>query len=422
MAKSATPKLYNLFWRWHFYAGLIVAPFAMILAVTGGMYLFQPQLENALYKDRLILPAVYEGAINHDALIAAAGKQFNAEKINTYQPPASPQQSAQVVLTDAAGTQLTVYLHPGTREVLGVVDEAWRFMNIARDIHKGLLLGTPGRVITELAASWLIVLIITGLYLWWPRGDKARGVLLPRVKAKGRNLWREFHAVPGAWVSIWALALLFTGLPWALVWGGVLSEASQKAGEGFPKAVFDARPVSTSAPGADISMNRLMKIVAKENITQGFRIDYPWWEKGSYALLPVRQPHDSARMQYLFFDRHNGAVLERYHWDDLGKVGRITTLGVAFHEGRLFGWPNQLLNLIAVLGVIGLCITGPVMWWKRKPAKGLGSPRVPAKLSAPLPLVAIIALAGVLLPLFGASVLLILLGEVLYAKWKQHAA
>ena len=421
MAKPAQSKYYNLFWRWHFYAGLIITPIVLILAVTGGLYLFQPQIEGWKYHDRIFLKEVYEGAVNHDAIIAAAKKQFGAKQVHSYQPPAAPDQSVQVVLTAGNGEKLTAFLHPGTHQVLGTVDEKWRLMNVAREIHRGLLLGTPGRVITELTACWLIVMILTGIYLWWPRGDKSRGSAFPRIKAKGRLLWREFHAVSGAWISLWVLALLLTGLPWAMVWGGILSDAARKAGEAFPAAVFDARPISTSdAALPEISMNRLMVIAVKNNITHGFKIDYPWWEKGSYALIPTRQPHDSEHMQYLFFDRRTGKILERYGWEDLGKVGRLTSLGVAFHEGRLFGSLNQILNFIAVLGVISLCITGPIMWWKRKPKNALGAPRVGAKLALSKPLIGLIVLIGILLPLFGLSLVLILLCDMLLTKWKAR--
>lgn len=36
---------YALAWRWHFYAGLFVAPFMILLALTGIVYLFKPQLD-----------------------------------------------------------------------------------------------------------------------------------------------------------------------------------------------------------------------------------------------------------------------------------------------------------------------------------------------------------------------------------------
>jgi uncharacterized iron-regulated membrane protein len=420
---AAKPPYYNFFWRWHFYAGLIVTPIILIMAITGGIYLLQPQIEDWMYGDRLYLNAEYQGAIDHDAIIQAAKDQLSAKQVHSYQPPATSNQTAQVVLTAKDGAKLTAFLNPGTHEVLGTVGEKWRLMNVARDIHKGLLLGTPGRVITELAACWLIVMIATGLYLWWPRKNKERGALVPNTKASGRKLWREFHAVPGAWVGLWILALLITGLPWSMVWGGLLSDISTRAGEGFPKAVFAARPISTSNEELpEVSMNQLFHTISQKSITHAFKIDYPWWEKGSYALMPLRHGGQSQDLAFLFFDRRSGDILDGYRWDDLGKVGRLTSLGVAFHEGRLFGSANQLLNLIAVLVLITMCISGPIMWWKRKPQKALGAPRLPEKVKLPKKVMVIIAVVGILLPLFGASVLLILIGEKLAAKMRKRNA
>ncbi|TCK02756.1 UNVERIFIED_ORG: PepSY-associated transmembrane protein [Anoxybacillus amylolyticus] len=41
--------MYAAVWRWHFYAGIIFSPFLIILALSGAVYLFKPQIESALY-------------------------------------------------------------------------------------------------------------------------------------------------------------------------------------------------------------------------------------------------------------------------------------------------------------------------------------------------------------------------------------
>lgn len=410
------PRYYTLFWRWHFYAGLIVTPIMLIMAVTGGIYLLQPQIEGWLYKDLLTLPAPYSRTIDHDAIINAAREDFSVKQLHSYVPPSSPEESAQLILTTTANAKLTAFFHPGSYALLGTVQEKWQLMHIARELHKGLMLGTPGRIIAELAACWIIVLIITGLYLWWPRGNKNRGIIVPNTQAQGRKLWREFHTVPGAIASLWILALLITGLPWSFVWGGLLDNAAQKAGEGFPTAIFSNRPHSISTPGLpDISLNKLIEQAHEKGVHHGFKIDYPWGENGSYALMPLRHGCDNKDMAYVFFDRRDGALLAEYHWQDMGKIGRATSLGVQFHEGRLFGSANQMLNLAAVLILISLGITGPILWWKRKPQRALGAPRVEnSTLSKPL--IGLIAVAALLLPLFGLSVLLIWLGEMLVVQ------
>lgn len=287
------PTYYNFFWRWHFYAGLIAMPIILIMAITGALYLLQPQIENLAYKELIYLEKNIQKTPDHDAIIQAAWQNFSAKKINSYQPPVALNQSAQVVLTTQDERKITAFIHPETLVPLGTIDESWRLMNIARNLHKNLMLGNIGRIITELTACWLIVMILSGIYLWWPRGDKNRGVIAPNIKAKDRKIWREFHAVFGAWVSVWILLLLFSGLPWSFVWGGLLSDFSTRANEGFPKAIFKERPMSISSSDLpDISMNQLLQIVSKQEINHQFKIEYPWWEKGSYALMPLRHGGD----------------------------------------------------------------------------------------------------------------------------------
>ncbi|MBD3838367.1 PepSY domain-containing protein, partial [Brevundimonas sp.] len=42
---------YRAVWRWHFYAGVFVMPVLMLLALTGGLYLFKDEIDGALYRD-----------------------------------------------------------------------------------------------------------------------------------------------------------------------------------------------------------------------------------------------------------------------------------------------------------------------------------------------------------------------------------
>src|SRR3546814_4622066 len=67
-------------------------------------------------------------------------------------------------------------------------------------------------------------MILTGLYLWWPRGRGLAGVVWPRLSLGGRAALRDLHAVTGFWVSGLALILLATALPWTDVWATGRSE------------------------------------------------------------------------------------------------------------------------------------------------------------------------------------------------------
>src|SRR3546814_4871253 len=87
-------------------------------------------------------------------------------------------------------------------------------------------------MLVELAASWAIVMLISGLYLRWPRDASGiAGIVYPRLRRGGRVFWRDQHAVVGLWVSAFALFLLISGLPWATFWGGNLQTVRSRSEE-----------------------------------------------------------------------------------------------------------------------------------------------------------------------------------------------
>ncbi len=91
--------------------------------------------------------------------------------------------------------------------------------NVARALHGELMIGTVGDRLVELAAGWGVMLVVSGVYLWWPRGRSSGGVLWPRLNARGRLLWRDLHAVSGFWGSILLLLMLLSGMTWTGFWG-----------------------------------------------------------------------------------------------------------------------------------------------------------------------------------------------------------
>ncbi|PIR39823.1 MAG: hypothetical protein COV35_00560 [Alphaproteobacteria bacterium CG11_big_fil_rev_8_21_14_0_20_39_49] len=415
---SKKPNYYNYIRRWHFYAGVIICPVLLVMAITGGMYLMQPQIEDAMYGDKIYLSEQYTGPIDHDALITKASNLFNAKKIHTYQPPSSVRQSVQIILTTKTEDKITVFMHPQSGEVIGTIDEDLRLMNIAKDIHGGLMMGTVGGIIVELVACWTLVTVITGLYLWWSRGKKKRSILLPDIGQKGRKLWREFHAVTGAWGGLWIMAIIITGLPWSVVWGDLFSKTGHALNEGFPKEIFSERPHSISdASLPDISINTLMSKLSESDIKHSYKIDYPWFANGVFAVMPLRHGGSHKDVAYVFLDKRTGEVIKDLRWDNLGAFGKASSIGVQFHEGRLFGVANQTINLLAVIILIGLALTGPIMWWKRKPESSLGVPAVSKDIILSKKFIGLIVFTAIFLPLFGLSVIAIIVGEIIYKKW-----
>src|SRR3954464_5034302 len=191
---------YRALWRWHFHAGMFCIPFVMVLALSGSIYLFKPQLD--AFADRAVDSLAITGRrATGEAQIAAAMASRPGAKLFASEVPRHPADAVRVHLSSPDGTGRIVYVHPETLAILKTVPHTARFTEIVKTIHGELLAGRTGSILVELAASWAIIMFATGLYLWWPRETRGlAGVLYPRLDAGQRVFWRDLHAVAGIWI------------------------------------------------------------------------------------------------------------------------------------------------------------------------------------------------------------------------------
>ena len=220
--------LYRTVWRWHFYAGLFVLPLVLVLSVTGAIYLFKPQIDR--WEERAYSASPAAQAVEPTRQMAAALAAYPGSQFHSYRLPETPGDAAMIHLGLADGvTMIDVFVSPQGR-VVGAIAPDDRITAWVRDIHGTLLAGTWGSYVVELAASWAFVMILSGLWLWWPTGGGLAGAVWPRLSLGKRAFWRDLHAVTGFWVSGLALVLLVTALPWAGVWGDAFQRVRAEMG------------------------------------------------------------------------------------------------------------------------------------------------------------------------------------------------
>ncbi|MFM0010388.1 PepSY-associated TM helix domain-containing protein [Paraburkholderia sediminicola] len=250
-ATGAANAGYRTLWRWHFYAGLFVMPFLVVLAITGTLYCFQPQIEPLLYPHRLIVEPQATPWLTEDALLAKARAAMPADARAVTAPIArAPNRSTEFIFRLADGEKQSVYLNPYSGEVLGTLSVERRVMQVDRMLHRKLLLGKPGELLMELAACWTLVMIGTGIALWWPREKTtARAALVPRFSLQGRALWKNLHAVMGIWLALGALIFVLSGLPWTGSWGKQFKALATAANLGAPPGSWGGLPLRSALPG-----------------------------------------------------------------------------------------------------------------------------------------------------------------------------
>ncbi|WP_307891747.1 PepSY-associated TM helix domain-containing protein [Bacillus swezeyi] len=429
--KRFNPTIYQTLWRWHFYAGLIIAPFLVLLAVTGGIYLFKPQIEELIYHDYYHVKPQKE-KLSPEQQTAVAATSYPDGKVVRYRPGEHASRSSEVGIA-AGDSTYTVYVNPYSGKVMGKLDDNEKFMNQLEALHGELMAGVIGDRIVELAACWSIILIITGIYLWWPRkSGKLRGILLSRLSKGKKILWRDLHAVPAFWLSAGMFFLIITGLPWSGLWGNTVQHLATNSGIGYPPSIWiGEKPVSdvTAKEVADvpwaaehmavpesrrqkdmkISIDDAVRIAEERNVHPGYNVFFPQDAKGVYSLSVFSpRAQDEATVH---IDQYTGGVLADYRFQDYGALGKIIAMGITLHKGSQFGFINQLIGLAICIGIVGVSVSGFILWRKRKPKSGLGAPPAPKNKKSMKYLAGSMLFFGLFFPLVGLSLIVVWLLE-----------
>jgi uncharacterized iron-regulated membrane protein len=422
---------YRGLWRWHFHAGLFCIPFLLVLAITGSIYLFKPQID--AFADRGVDSLQITGQrATGEAQIAAAIASRPGSKIFSYEIPRQADDAVRVHLYSEDGTGRIVYLHPETLAVLKTIPHTSRLTEILKTIHGELFAGRWGSTLVELAASWAIVMLITGLYLWWPRETHgAGGVIYPRLGCGRRVFWRDLHAVTGIWVSTLAMFLLISALPWTTVWGAGFDKARALAAPAEEKDWSSGRADEHAAhlhdmqaAGAALTTPvTLDEIVIRAN---ALRLDPPvriYLPSEHQPFWKIRsETQNIPRVREIELDARTGEPLRERNFGDRPMMDRVVGVGIAAHEGQLFGPANQALGLFTALGLITLCVSAIVMWWRRRPGGRLGVPAPPVpefRIGMALG-IAIVAL-GIFLPMLGVALILLWIFDRITRPRATHA-
>jgi uncharacterized iron-regulated membrane protein len=398
-------------------------PFILILSLTGAVYLFKPQLDRWQERPFQKLPQVGAVApsVQRDAALAA----FPGARFDSYRLPAEPGDAPVIHIGLADGSMRNVYVSPQGR-ALGSIDPETLISATVRRIHGELFAGKIGSWVVETAGSWAIVMVLTGLYLWWPRGKGIAGVLWPRFGRGRQALWRDLHAVTGFWVSGLALVLLVTALPWAGVWGSGFKMA--RAQFGWTKGRPDWKIGTEHAEHDHAAMMRMMAdprapgldaIVMKaaaQHLPAPVLVRPPgapdrnatpmvWTVKSDGQNRPLNVT--------ITYDPATGREISRKGLGDKHVIDRAVAYGIAWHEGQLFGLINQLIGLLTALMFVGLAVSSFVLWRRRKPVQGLGAPPLPAVPARTDGVIVIIVGLALVLPMLALSLGAILLLDVI---------
>ncbi|WP_354437863.1 PepSY domain-containing protein [Marmoricola sp. OAE513] len=443
--RPAPAGLFRAFWRWHFYASFLVIPVFALLAATGLIYLFRFQIEPLLHADvmRVSVPADQRYQSMSTMLTAVEARYPDAE-IGLVREGRDPDDAYAFAITRPDGSTTDVFVDPWRAEVLGSLNPDTTLSGYAIRLHGDLMAGRWGDGLIEVAACWAIVMALTGYYLF-VSGRKAR--LRRKAKKVAGAALRHRHGLIGAVAGVGLLFMVLTGLPWTGFWGAKVQSfatdhgssmwsldpgAQSKPGSALDESLPHSHAVEVpwaqgdtkipgSAPaeeGASVATVDTAVVVAeKEGLKHPMSIVLPTGDSGVFSVMGDAFSHPSDE-RTVHVDRFSGKVRADYGFEDYPLLAKAVSQGIGLHEGRSLGLVSFWGAALFCLAVLTLCVTGPLMWWRRRPkgAGSVGAPRGRMPLRSTWWLVGGLVVLGVLLPLFGVTLVAVLLLDQLVLR------
>ncbi|MEU9390943.1 PepSY domain-containing protein [Streptomyces sp. NPDC048324] len=430
--------------RLHFYAGVFVAPFLLVAAVTGFLYAGAFQAEKLLYAHELSVDEVGDAKLPVSRQVAAAREAHPEGTVSAVRPSPHADATTRVLLSGVKGVDsghtLAVFVDPYTAEVRGALEQygstgALPLRTWIDEFHRDLHLGENGRLYSEFAASWLWVIAGGGLVLWFSRRRALRKVRGTR----GRRRTLGLHGTVGVWAAAGFLFLSATGLTWSTYAGANIDGLRTSLGQATPSVSAVAggehaghgASATTGSGEHGVGLDKVLAAARAEGLTDPVEIVPPADDTSAYVVRQIQRSWPE-KQDAVAVDPATGQVTDVLRFADHPLLAKLTRWGIDLHTGILFGLANQIALMLLALSLVMLIVWGYRMWWQRGRASAFGRPvprgawqRVsPAVL---VPGVAVIAVVGYFVPLLGIPLAAfiavdVVLGEIAHRRGRRAPA
>jgi len=368
--------------RIHLWLGLISGLFVCFLGITGCILAFEREIENVTQpyrnlevQNKPLLPPTTLKKIADQAL-----PNKHAHSI-TYQPG----KSAQVVYYNFDPEYYyIVFVNQYTGKVIKVKNMSDDFFRIVIMGHYYLWLPPEiGQPVLTTATLMFVVLLFSGLILWWPKNKAAsKQRFTIKWNAKWRRVNYDFHNVLGfyiTWIIIFiALSGMVMGFQWFAKSVYFVSSGGKTLNQ-FEETYSDTTrnaKLQLNASAADQLWKSYLDADPKFN--GSLDVHVPENEKASIEIAKNPDPETYWKADYSYFDQHTLKEIEVKHV--FGKLknatvaDKIMRMNYDIHVGSIAGLPGKIIAFFASLIAASMPITGVLIWIGRNKKKKKSTP------------------------------------------------
>lgn len=377
----------KIFLKFHLW---LAVPFGIIITIicfTGSMLVFEPEIVNVLRHDQIYVDNPRHTVLPVDEIVRKVEQTLPSDvKVTGVTMYSDPNLSCKVNLSKPR--RAAMYVDQYTGQLKGLYERP-AFFDFMQRLHRWLLDSRDnsggvfwGRTIVGISTIMFVLVLLSGVVIWWPRTARILRNSLKITTSKSRHLlWRSLHVAGGMYVLLLLLAMALTGLTWSFTWYS----------KGF-NALFGVREVEKS--GAEVYAEQQAKDAAKAKEKTDKAGDKNGKDATATDIYAEWQTvYDTLRARNLEFDNitvsdgtasvafggfGNQRAADKYTFNPAD--GRITSVSLyadgdtsskisgwimSVHMGSWGGLFTRILWFIAALFGSTLPVTGYYLWIRR---------------------------------------------------------
>jgi len=357
----------SIWFKIHLWLGLITTPIILFVCITGCIIVFGDEIMELTAGDAKYVQEVKSEKIPLEDIILRLKEKFPERRKPFYFVAyRDANRSMRCNMYDPGNGLRMVYVDPYTGDVLKD-DSTINFFYITAHLHNSLLLHKVGSWIIDVAVIIFLILIATGMVLWWPKSlDKKHLKRSFKIKfnATWKRLNRDVHIVLGFYASSVLILLCITGLiiafkPVAAItqktFGGNISQSWKKT---LPK--IDSNAVSYPMNKA-IEATFMQYPDKEEAQVYTYLLD----KYGYYNIIASDKSGLKSRQspKYSMYNRYSGEIIEIPN--EIIKTKSIENMYWSLHMGTYWGFWGKIIVFLGGLSGSILPVTGFYMWWTR---------------------------------------------------------
>ncbi|WP_080779201.1 PepSY-associated TM helix domain-containing protein [Chryseobacterium phocaeense] len=369
----------------HLWLGLTSGLIVVIMAATGCILAFEKELKHAIHPEKYFVKTVKKEKLPFSVLKLKAEQALpDSLKVSRVEISSDPSRSyafRSLKMNEEALTYWGTYIHyyrvyvdPYTGKILEVENAKNDFFEIVMDLHRRLLLGEKiGKTITGYSTLILVVMLVSGLLIWYPRKmnkNALKGMFLIKTSAKWKRINYDMHNVLGFYAVIPLLLITFSALIWNFEgfdkWVKKTLNGKAKT-EQKAKSIVPAEKLSDAKNILDMVGNRVEKSLADK---ESALITFPKKEEGTY-YAEVTYGNKQYQNEQFNFDQYSGKILKHQNYTDknIGYGSALRARNYDLHMGSIFGLTGRILYLFAGIIAASLPVTGFIIYLNRKKKK-----------------------------------------------------